>query len=49
MNDGITYNVKTTVNSNTTNEKELREIFNAKLLKIIISFEKSNRDVECQI
>lgn len=48
MNDGIIYNVKTTIKSNTTNEKEIIEIFNEKLLKIILSLEKENTNIRCQ-
>ena len=49
MSDNVKYNVKTIVNSNTTNEKELSEIFNAKLLKLIISFENNCKVAECQV
>ncbi len=49
MNDGITYNVKTIIKANTTNEEELSDIFNSKLLKLIISFEKSDDSHGCQM
>ena len=49
MNDGVIYNVKTTIKSNTTNEKEISEIFNEKLLKIFLSLEKDNRNIRCQM
>ena len=49
MNDGIIYNIKTTIKSNTTNEKEMMEIFNEKLLKIILSLEKDNTNIRCQM
>lgn len=49
MNDGIAYNVKTTIKSNTANEKEIIEIFNEKLLKIILSLEKDNANIRCQM
>lgn len=42
MNDNVIYNVKTIIKSNAINEEELSEIFNSKLLKIIISLEKNN-------
>ena len=47
MKDNVTYNVKTIMKSNTTNEEELSEIFNSKLLKLIISFEDSKISSEC--
>lgn len=37
----IAYNVKTIIKSNTINEEELIDIFNNKLLRVIISFENS--------
>lgn len=49
MNDNVTYNVKTIIKSNTTNEEELSDIFNSKLLKLIISFENSRVPNECQV
>ena len=49
MNDSVIYNVKTTIKSNTTNEKEMMEIFNEKLLKIILSLEKDNTHIRCQM
>ena len=42
MNNNVTYNVKTIIKSNSTDEEELCEIFNSKLLKLIISFERTN-------
>ena len=44
----IKYNVKTTIKTNTKNEKELIETFNKKLLKLIISFENNNSSLGCQ-
>jgi len=49
VSDNVTYNVKTIIKSNTTNEEELSDIFNAKLLKLIISFENSRVPNECQM
>ncbi len=49
MNDEVIYNVKTIIRTNTTNEKELKEIFNEKLLKVIISFELKNKNIKCQV
>lgn len=49
MNDNVTYNVKTIIKSNTTNEEELSDIFNSKLLKLIISFENSRLTNKCQV
>ena len=40
---------KTTIKSNITNEKEMMEIFNEKLLKIILSLEKDNTNIRCQM
>jgi len=44
----IKYNVKTTIKTNTKDEKELIETFNKKLLKLIISFENNNSSLGCQ-
>ena len=41
MYDNVTYNVKIIIRSNATNEEELSDIFNSKLLKLIISIENS--------
>ena len=58
MKDGIIDNVKTTIKSIITNEKtmmeifnekEMMEIFNEKLLKIILSLEKDNTNIRCQM
>ena len=49
MNDGVIYNVKTIIKSNTNKKKEISEIFNEKLLKIILSLEKDNRNIRCQM
>ena len=46
MNNNVTYNVKTKIKSDTTNEEELSDIFNGKLLKLIISFE-NNYPADC--
>lgn len=45
----IAYKVKTTIKSNTINEEELIDIFNNKLLRLIISFENSRVPNECQV
>lgn len=42
MNDEIKYNVKTIVNTDSLTEKEVVKLFNEKLLKIILSSEKSS-------
>ena len=46
MNSNVTYNVKTIIKFNATNEEELSDIFNGKLLKLIISFENNN-PIDC--
>lgn len=42
MNDEIKYNVKTIINTDSLTEKEVIKLFNEKLLKIILSSEKSS-------
>lgn len=42
MNGEIKYNVNVTVNANNLSEQEIIKLFNEKLLKIILSLEKSS-------
>lgn len=46
MNNNVTYNVKTTINSETQDEKELVGLFNTKLLKLIFSLENDKNNIK---
>ena len=48
MENEVKYNIKTTINSEDIEEKDLIKLFNEKLFNIILSLEKENILKTCQ-
>lgn len=48
MENEVKYNVKTTINTENLEEKDLIKLFNEKLFNIILSLEKENILKTCQ-
>ena len=48
MENEVKYNVKTTINTENLEEKDLIKLFNEKLFNIILSLEKENILKSCQ-